>query len=80
MAPLEERTAMSLPRERRYRSAHEWPATPAIDGERWTITEPDDAPPPAERGDDQPEDWGDIPPRRQVSPIELAQLAAHGCV
>jgi hypothetical protein len=26
------------------------------------------------------EDWGDILLRRQVSPVELAQLAAHGCV
>jgi hypothetical protein len=29
--------------------------------------------------DDQPEEWC-FPPRRQVSPIELAQLSAHGCV
>jgi hypothetical protein len=68
---------MSVASNRRYRSAHEWPATPAIDGERWTITpESDDAPPLAERTDDQPEDWGDIPPRRQVSPVELAMMAA----
>jgi hypothetical protein len=29
--------------------------------------------------DDQPEEWC-FPPRRQVSPIELAQLSAHGCI
>jgi hypothetical protein len=69
---------MSLPRQRRYRSACEWPSTPAIDSERWTITpQPDDdaveaSTPP---DDDQPEDWC-FPPTRQVSPVELAMMAA----
>jgi hypothetical protein len=45
------------------------------DNWHWTISpEVDDAP-----ADDQPEERCS-PPRRQVSPDELAQIAAHGCV
>jgi hypothetical protein len=55
--------------------AASWPEW--TDATRWVPTEPgDDAPAVA---DDQAEEW-DSPPRRQVSPIELAMLAAHGCV
>ena len=55
--------------------AASWPEW--TDATRWTITpEPDDAPAVAE---EPAEEW-DFPPRRQVSPIELSMLAAHGCV
>jgi hypothetical protein len=54
-----------------------WPAW--TDDWRWVPTEPADAPETSEVSD-QVEDWGDIPPRRQVSPIELSMLAAHGCI
>jgi hypothetical protein len=70
-----------------------WPASNDVDGWFW---EPgsgeDDAPTAAERADfdawlasaadadGPPDDDFDFPRRRQVSPIELAQLSAFGCV
>jgi hypothetical protein len=55
--------------------AASWPAW--TDATRWVPTEPaDDAPAVAE---ESAEEW-DFPPRRQVSPAEISQLAAHGCV
>ena len=62
--------------------ATQWPKSRTVDGWRWALgPEPADdgmacpEPPP----DDPAEEWN-FPPRRQVSPVELAQLAAHGCV
>jgi hypothetical protein len=53
--------------------AEAWPAW--TDATRWVPTEPaEDLP-----AEDQAEEW-DFPPRRQVSPIELSMLAAHGAI
>jgi hypothetical protein len=70
-----------------------WPASNDVDGWFW---EPgsglDDEPTAAERADFEswlasaadadgpPADDCDFPRRRQISPIELAQLSAFGCV
>jgi hypothetical protein len=75
--------------------AASWPASNDVDGWHWEPgSGQDDAPTAAERADfeawlsqaaasevpmDQEETW-DFPRRRQASPIELAQLAAHGCI
>jgi hypothetical protein len=45
-------------------------ATERAEFEAW-LSQTDDYPP-----DDQVEDWDNIPPRRQVSPIELAMMSA----
>jgi hypothetical protein len=60
--------------------AASWPAW--TDDDRWELG-PDDAPTPwptAEEIAEYEAETRDIPPRRQVSPIELSQIAAHGCV
>ena len=75
--------------------ASAWPASNLVDGWHWEPgSAEDDEPTAAERADfeswlaqaeasevpiDQEEAW-DFPRRRQVSPIELAQLAAHGAI
>jgi hypothetical protein len=71
----------SVPRKRPH-DATQWPKSRTVDGWRWEL-----GPEPADDGtgrpeppaDDQPEEWC-FPARRQVSPIELAQLAAHGAI
>jgi hypothetical protein len=70
-----------------------WPPSNLVDGWFWEVgSAADDAPTAAERadfeswlaaadaGDGPPDDDCDFPRRRQVSPIELAQLSAFGCV
>jgi hypothetical protein len=70
-----------------------WPASNDVDGWHWGPGSGcDDEPTAAERADFEawlasaddadgpPDDDFDFPRRRQVSPIELAQRAAHGCI
>jgi hypothetical protein len=60
---------------------HALPAVPQTSdewcdgGAEWTLSDPAEL----ERMSAHEEEWC-YPPRRQVSPVELSQLASHGCI